>query len=88
MTGIYLTVDDRRFLRAVRLGHIERAADGRVVQRGDHRAGRRDKALKRAREAGWVHPEPDEAGVYRLTEQGERDLAAREPDVRVSAVTS
>lgn len=81
MSDVYLTVDDRRFLRAVLGGHIVRSADGRIMQRGGHRNARREKSLKKAREAGWVHADPDPTGVYRLTVHGEQVLAAREPAV-------
>lgn len=80
----YLTVEDRRFLRAVDAGTIVRVADGRIFQRSTAvrpNNGRREKKLARAIAAGWVHEDPDPTtGRYSLTEQGKRDLAAREPE--------
>ena len=81
----YLNLDDRRFLRAVLAGRVQLLADGRVMERQNHRNGRREASLQRAVEAGWVDECPNPTtGAYRLTGQGERDLAAREQPVAVT----
>lgn len=88
MSDVYMTVDDRRLLRAVKGGHICLTDGGLIVQRGGHRHGRCDTAVQKAIKAGWVHEEPDVKSVYRLTPQGELDLAAREAPFTVSEVAS
>jgi hypothetical protein len=75
----YLKIADRDFLRAVAAGRVHRSLSGLPMQRGGAHGGqnkRADGLLARAKEAGRV--EEWEPGRFRLTPDGEADLAARE----------
>lgn len=74
----YITVDRRELLRAVKAKRVYRSMGGCDMQMA--RAGQNKRVEKRLRElvaAGWVELGPDER-FYRLTEDGEIDLAKRE----------
>ncbi len=78
MSELWLSLDDRRFLRAVNVGLIITGPGGTVWERIQDRSGRRDTRWRRAVKAGWVHELPDSSGRFWLTVEGERVLAAAE----------
>ncbi|GLY08313.1 hypothetical protein Acsp01_86920 [Actinoplanes sp. NBRC 101535] len=82
MTGVYLTVDDAFFLRAVQDGRVYLSEGGLVMQRGLRHGGqnkRAGRAHRKAVNAGWVVGEPEPGSrLFRLTPGGEAALAARD----------
>jgi hypothetical protein len=78
---MYINVETRDFLRAALAGRVYRSLSGTVMQRGGMHGGqnkRADGAHRKAVAAGWIAAEPDEDRRYRLTDDGEAALAARE----------
>ncbi|WP_250029747.1 hypothetical protein [Paractinoplanes maris] len=87
----YVTLEDRRYLRAVDAGQVTQSHSGRPVLRGQWSAGRRDGLHTKAVAEGWVGEQPDAGGTYRLTEVGGQvlaEVAARSAPVTVRKVAS
>lgn len=87
----YVTLEDRRYLRAVHAGQATQSAGGIPTLRGRWAAGQRDGRHARPVEQGWVHELPDQHGTYRLTALGVRmldELSARSAPVTVRQVAS